>query len=156
MCRTPSANAAPLLLVGGYRDNEVTNAAHPLWLFLDEIRNKGVASNTILLEVTLHARVLALAVSATYSSVFASDSLQPLELVDVNKMVNDVLHCTGAHEDGRTTKALSALVYEKTKGNPFFTISFLTKLHQTGFIVRAPFTPSAPLRSPPLPELRSP
>ncbi len=53
MCRTPSANAAPLLLVGGYRDNEVTNAAHPLWLFLDEIRNKGVASNTIILQVQI-------------------------------------------------------------------------------------------------------
>jgi hypothetical protein len=51
MCRTPAANAAPLLLVGGYRDNEVTSAAHPLWMFLDEIRNKGVASNTINLQV---------------------------------------------------------------------------------------------------------
>jgi hypothetical protein len=34
--------------------------------------------------------------------------------------------------------ALSELVYEKTKGNPFYTISFLTKLHQTGLIVRTP------------------
>ena len=54
MCRTPAANAAPLLLVGGYRDNEVTNAAHPLWLFLDEIRNKGVSSNTIILQVQIY------------------------------------------------------------------------------------------------------
>jgi hypothetical protein len=71
-------------------------------------------------------------------------------------MVADVLHyAKGAKDDhtSRGTEALSALVYQKTKGNPFFTISFLTKLHQTGFIVRAPFAPSAPLRSAPLPEL---
>jgi hypothetical protein len=51
--RTPAANTAPLLLVGGYRDNEVTSSAHPLWLFLDEMRNKGVSSKTIVLQVHL-------------------------------------------------------------------------------------------------------
>mgnify|MGYP001025096899 CR=1 FL=1 len=63
-------------------------------------------------------------------------------------MVADVLHYTKGAKDDHTsqgTEALSALVYEKTKGNPFFTISFLTKLHQTGFIVRHLPPPSAPL-----------
>jgi predicted ATPase len=55
--------------------------------------------------------------------------MQPLELADVDKMVADLLH-------SGETAALSELVYEKTKGNPFFTISFLTKLHQAGLIVR--------------------
>jgi predicted ATPase len=59
--------------------------------------------------------------------------LQPLRLEDVNMMVADVLHYCRTPE---ATMELSTLVYEKTKGNPFFTISFLTKLHQNSHIVR--------------------
>ncbi|ELR13786.1 GAF domain containing serine/threonine kinase [Acanthamoeba castellanii str. Neff] len=100
VCRTPSTGSGPLLLVGGYRDNEVS-PTHPLWMLLDEFRNKGVQCNSILLE--------------------------PLGIDDVNRMVADVLHFAEAPE---STLKLSELVFTKTKGNPFFTISFLTKLHQ--------------------------
>jgi hypothetical protein len=48
-------------------------------------------------------------------------------------MVADVLHYT---ETPESTLKLSELVHTKTKGNPFFTISFLTKLYQTELIVR--------------------
>jgi predicted ATPase len=48
-------------------------------------------------------------------------------------MVADMLHYSRTPE---ATMALSTLVYEKTKGNPFFTISFLTKLYQNSHIVR--------------------
>ena len=58
---------------------------------------------------------------------------QPLGIDDVNRMVADVLHFAEAPE---STLKLSELVFTKTKGNPFFTISFLTKLYQTELIVR--------------------
>jgi hypothetical protein len=61
VCRTPSAGSGPLLLVGGYRDNEVS-PTHPLWMLLDEFRNKGVQCNSILLEVrTVHSQAHRLA-----------------------------------------------------------------------------------------------
>jgi predicted ATPase len=53
--------------------------------------------------------------------------------VGVNKMVADVLHY---FRDPEATMELSRLVFEKTKGNPFFTISFLTKLYQHTLVVR--------------------
>jgi hypothetical protein len=51
VCRSSSSNAAPLLLLCGYRDNEVTSHTHPLWMFLDELRAKGVSCNSIMLQV---------------------------------------------------------------------------------------------------------
>jgi predicted ATPase len=48
-------------------------------------------------------------------------------------MVSDVLHFT---DEPEKTLELSELVHTKTKGNPFFTISFLTKLHQSELVVR--------------------
>jgi hypothetical protein len=58
---------------------------------------------------------------------------KPLALEYLNNMVADVLHYT---RDPKATMELSRLVFEKTKGNPFFTISFLTKLYQAELIVR--------------------
>jgi predicted ATPase len=66
--------------------------------------------------------------------------LQPLALDDVNKMVADVLHYSHAPQE---VLVLSTLVFEKTKGNPFFAISFLTKLYQTGLIVHLSAAPLA-------------
>jgi serine/threonine protein kinase len=59
-----------LLLIGAYRDNEVT-ASHPLMLTLKAIRETGV---------TVHEIVL-----------------KPLSLEDVNQLVIDALHCQPAH-----------------------------------------------------------
>jgi hypothetical protein len=57
-------------------------------------------------------------------------------------MVADVLHYGHAPQE---TLVLSELVFEKTKGNPFFTISFLTKLYQTELIVSLPRVAPAPV-----------
>ena len=61
-----------------------------------------------------------------------STAHQPLGLKDINEMVANVLH----YSDSDLTEALSNLVFTKTKGNPFFIISFLTKLYQSELIVR--------------------
>jgi PAS domain S-box-containing protein len=85
-----------LLLIGAYRDNEVS-PAHPLMLALDSIRKSGAI---------VHELVLA-----------------PLSVDDVGQLIVDSVHC----EKGRAAP-LARLVHEKTAGNPFFAIQFLTTL----------------------------
>src|SRR5712672_3714501 len=85
-----------LLLVGAYRDNEVS-PAHPLLRTLDAIRDADVRVREIV--------------------------LAPLGLDDVNRLIDDALHC--APEPARP---LAQLVHEKTAGNPFFAIQFFLAL----------------------------
>jgi PAS domain S-box-containing protein len=91
-----------LLLVGAYRDNEVS-PSHPLMRTLDAIRRAGARIQEIV--------------------------LVPLALGDVVRLVVDSLHCNrdSAHP-------LAQLVHEKTGGNPFFAIQFLTGLAEEGLI----------------------
>jgi PAS domain S-box-containing protein len=91
-----------VLLVGAYRDNEVS-PSHPLMRTLQAIRKAGAR---------MHEIVLA-----------------PLELNDVGRLVVDSLHCNrdSAH-------LLAQLVHEKTGGNPFFAIQFLTGLAEEGLL----------------------
>ena len=92
-----------LLLVGAYRENEVT-ASHPLMRTLDEIRKAGTSMQEIV--------------------------LGPLGLEDVGHLVADSLHC-----ERDSSQALAHLVLEKTGGNPFFAIQFLTALAEEGLLV---------------------
>jgi predicted ATPase/signal transduction histidine kinase len=85
-----------LLLVGAYRDNELSNQ-HPLMLTLDAIRKTEAIVHEIILD--------------------------PLSLTDVRKLLADALHCEPADAG-----PLAELLYEKTRGNPFFTIQFLINL----------------------------
>jgi predicted ATPase/signal transduction histidine kinase/CheY-like chemotaxis protein len=85
-----------LLLIGAYRDHEVTST-HPLLRTLDAIRSAGSA---------VHHVVLA-----------------PLAGEDLGCLVADSLHC-----DRQAAGALAELVREKTAGNPFFVIHFLSAL----------------------------
>ncbi len=91
-----------LLLIGAYRDNEVT-PTHPLMRRLAAIRQAGVPVQDI--------------------------SLGPLGFEDVGRLISDALHC----ERDRTAP-LARLVHEKTGGNPFFTIQFLTALAEEGLL----------------------
>ncbi|WP_413160005.1 AAA family ATPase [Capilliphycus salinus ALCB114379] len=91
-----------LLLIGAYRDNEVS-ASHPLILTLDEISKTGVIPNTI--------------------------TLTPLTPTSLNHLVADTLTCTD-----EIAQPLTELVYQKTKGNPFFATQFLKALHQDRLI----------------------
>ncbi len=91
-----------LLVLGAYRDNEVS-PAHPFILSVDEIVKTGAVVNTI--------------------------TLQSLSLVDLNQLVADTLNC-----ELSLAQPLTELVYQKTKGNPFFATQFLKALHEDGQI----------------------
>ncbi|MCU1339069.1 MAG: hypothetical protein JWO19_4650, partial [Bryobacterales bacterium] len=91
-----------LMLVGAYRDNEVSSS-HPLMRTLGAIRNSGARMQEIV--------------------------LAPLGLDDVGRLVADALHCEGDSGD-----PLAQLVHEKTGGNPFFAIQFLTALAEEGLL----------------------
>ena len=92
-----------LLLVGAYRDNEVT-PEHPLMRRLAAILSAGGRVQEIV--------------------------LAPLGLEDVGRLIADTLH--GASEP---VAPLASLVHEKTAGNPFFTIQFLTALAEEGMLI---------------------
>jgi PAS domain S-box-containing protein len=92
------ADVQHLLLVGAYRDNEVS-PSHPLTQALDVIRQTGVMVDDI--------------------------AVGPLTLEDVTEFVADTLHCELA-----TAEPLAAAINQKTQGNPFFVIQFITSLYE--------------------------
>ena len=85
-----------LLLIGAYRDNEVS-AAHPLMRKLDAIRQAGAALQDIV--------------------------LTPLARNDLRELLVDSLHCEPERAD-----PLANLIHEKTTGNPFFALQFISAL----------------------------
>ena len=91
-----------LMLVGAYRDNEVT-LAHPLMRRLAGLRNVGGRLEEI--------------------------TLAPLRLEDVSRLMADALQCAPSRAN-----PLARLVYNKTGGNPFFSIQFLTVLAEQGLL----------------------
>src|SRR5260370_581668 len=92
-----------LLLVGAYRDNEVSSS-HPLMRTLDVIRKAGAKMQEIM--------------------------LVPLRPDDVGRLVADSLHC-----EKDFAGPLAELVHQKTGGNPFFAIQFLTALADEKLLV---------------------
>ncbi len=90
------------LLIGAYRDNEVTSA-HPLMRKLEAIRKAG----------------------ALVQEIF----LAPLGREDLGRLVADSLYC-----DQERAAPLAQLMHEKTAGNPFFAIQFLSALVEEGLV----------------------
>jgi len=93
-----------LMLVGAYRDNEVSSS-HPLTQTLAAIRQAGARMQEIV--------------------------LAPLRVDDVGWLVADALH-----SKREVAQPLAQLVHEKTAGNPFFAIQFLTALAEEGLLRR--------------------
>ena len=91
-----------LLVVGAYRDNEVS-PSHPLTQTLDAIRTVGTRMQEIV--------------------------LAPLGVDDIDRLVADALH-----SERNAAQPLAQLVHEKTSGNPFFAIQFLTALADEGLL----------------------
>ena len=91
-----------LLLIGAYRDNEVSTA-HPLILSLEDIKKSHAIINTI--------------------------ALPPLSHPSLNQLVADTLSCCE-----EIAQPLTELVYQNTKGNPFFTTQFLKALYEDGWM----------------------
>jgi PAS domain S-box-containing protein len=85
-----------LMLIGAYRDNEVT-AAHPLMRKLDAIKTAGGKVEEI--------------------------TLGPLAREHIGRLIADTVRCTS-----EPSAPLTRLVYEKTGGNPFFAIQFISSL----------------------------
>jgi PAS domain S-box-containing protein len=91
-----------LLVVGAYRDNEVS-PSHPLTQTLHAIRKVGTGMQEIV--------------------------LAPLRVDDIDRLVADALH-----SERNASQPLAQLVHEKTSGNPFFAIQFLTALADEGLL----------------------
>ena len=95
-------NQDHLLLIGAYRDNEVS-PTHPFTIAVDELAEAGTSIHTI--------------------------TLQPLSQDQINQLVAETLGC-----QTETAQPLTEWVYQRTKGNPFFTKQFLQGLHRDGHI----------------------
>ena len=91
-----------LMLIGAYRDNEVT-ATHPLTRMLEAIKTAG-------------ARI-------------AEIRLAPLAREDLRQLIADALRC-----GPERSASLAHLVHEKTRGNPFFAIQFISSLAEEGML----------------------
>ena len=85
-----------LMLIGAYRDNEVTHA-HPLMRKLEAIKAAG--------------------------GKVAEITLAPLAREHLVQLIADALRC-----ESERVALLAQLVHEKTGGNPFFAIQFMSSL----------------------------
>ncbi|XXY23466.1 AAA family ATPase [Sorangium sp. So ce216] len=123
---------------------------HPLALFLDDLQWTDSASLGILHDLVTHPETRHLLVIGAYRDnevppshplALALDQMRkegarisdivlgPLSRDDLAALVSDAVHCS--REDAAP---LSDLVYEKTGGNPFFAIQFLTALYKERLI----------------------
>jgi PAS domain S-box-containing protein len=91
-----------LLLIGAYRDNEVTTA-HPLMRKLDAIKSAG--------------------------GKVAGITLAPLAREHLGQLIADALCC-----EPTRAAPLAQLVHDKTGGNPFFAIQFISSLGEEGML----------------------
>ena len=108
-----------LLLLGAYRDNEVF-LAHPLMLTLGELEKRCDPASA------KDARERA---PREQQTTISTITLAPLSLPHINQLVAETLSC-----EVDLAASLTDLVYQKTKGNPFFTTQFLKGLHEDELI----------------------
>ncbi|HEY9853879.1 MAG TPA: AAA family ATPase [Leptolyngbyaceae cyanobacterium] len=127
-----------------------TTAKHPLVIFLDDLQWADSASlNLLKLLLTERDRGYLFIIGAyrdnevfpTHPLMLMLDevkkaqtqihtlTLEPLSPRDVNQLTADTLGCAV-----ELAQPLSELLYQKTKGNPFFLTQFLKALHEDGYI----------------------
>jgi PAS domain S-box-containing protein len=123
---------------------------HPLALFLDDLQWLDAASLGFLEHLLTHSEVQHLLLVGAYRDNEVNSShplmrtlgvirkagarieeivLAPLTLKDVSRLVADAMH--GERD---TVYPLAQLLHEKTGGNPFFAIQFLTALAEEGLL----------------------
>jgi PAS domain S-box-containing protein len=131
---------------------------HPLALFLDDLQWLDAATLDLLEHSVAHADVRRLLLVGAYRDNEVGPAhplmrtleairdagakvheivLSPLRIDDVERLVADALHCKPPR-----ARPLAQLVHEKTRGNPFFAIQFLTALNEEGLLVFDPVTPA--------------
>jgi PAS domain S-box-containing protein len=123
---------------------------HPLALFLDDLQWLDTATLDLLEHLVTHPEVQHLLLVGAYrdnevgpthplprmldairkAGAFVQEiSLAPLAREDLGRLIADTLGCA----PGRATP-LARLVHEKTGGNPFFAIQFITALADDGLL----------------------
>ena len=131
-----------------------TTAEHPLTLFLDDLQWADSASLNLLKLLMNESQAGYLLVLGAYrdNEVFPAHplmltldqfqqqeakvqtlTLRPLERTHIDRWVAETLLCSQ-----EVAAPLSELIYQKTKGNPFFTAQFLQGLHEECCITFAP------------------
>jgi PAS domain S-box-containing protein len=129
---------------------------HPLTLFFDDLQWLDAATLTLLADLVTHPEVGYLLLVGAYRDNEVGPShpllrtlevirkagakiqeivLAPLKLDDIGRLVADALH-----RERDAVSPLSQLVQEKTGGNPFFVIQFLTALAEEKLLA---FDPAA-------------
>ncbi|RUT08862.1 serine/threonine protein kinase [Dulcicalothrix desertica PCC 7102] len=127
-----------------------TTKEHPLVMFLDDLQWADSASLNLLQLLMgeagcgyllnlgayrdnevfpAHPLMLTLEHIQKAGAVVNTITLEPLGEITVNQLLADTLNCTE-----ELAQPLTRLVYQKTKGNPFFTTQFLKALHEDGWI----------------------
>ena len=130
---------------------------HPLVLFFDDLQWLDTATLGLLEHLVTHAEVRRLLLIGAYRDNEVGPAhplprtlaaireagarvqeivLKPLGLDDVSRLVADAVHC-----EAEVAQPLAQLVQEKTGGNPFFAIQFLTALADERLLA---FDPAAP------------
>ena len=127
---------------------------HPLALFLDDLQWLDAATLELLGDLTTQSDVGSLLLLGAYRDNEVGPThplarslqeirraggrvseivLSPLARADVLRFVADALHSTA-----EAAAPLANLIYDKTGGNPFFTIQFLTALAEEKLLVFSP------------------
>ena len=105
-----TASSKHILILGAYRDNEVF-PTHPLMLALANLPERKTERQ-----------------KGNHQSI-TTLTLTPLSESTVVQLVADTLLCPS-----QIAAPLAQQIYQKTKGNPFFTTQFLQGLHRDGWI----------------------
>jgi len=122
-----------------------TTPEHPLTIFLDDLQWADSASLS-LMKVLMregdtgyllllgayrdnevfpaHPLMLILGELEKQGTAMTTITLAPLPMPNINQLVAETLSCSS-----ELAQPLTELVYQKTKGNPFFTTQFLKGLH---------------------------
>ncbi|BAN28252.1 ATP-binding sensor histidine kinase [Caballeronia insecticola] len=123
---------------------------HPLTLFLDDLQWLDTGTLDLIEHLITHADVRHLLIVGAYRDNEVGPGhpletrlarlrrlgdgvkeieLAPLRKVDITRLLMDTLHMPSG-----AVASLAALIFEKTAGNPFFSIQFVTALAEQGLL----------------------
>ena len=130
---------------------------HPLALFLDDLQWLDAATLDLIEHLVTHAEVRHLLLVGAYRDNEVGPAHPLLRMLEAIKKANarvgeivlaplgpdDVGRLAGGalRSDAERVQPLAQLVHEKTGGNPFFAIQFLTELAEEGLLAYDPTVP---------------